>query len=106
MTTLLQFVHGRAGSRRRFQGVSSANGFAKAKRKADRVLPVTEAMLTPRQGAGKALLMPRRSVFGVGAAQKPPESAIYRAISRLEPESNLGQKGAVPMPAKRQRAGK
>src|SRR5258706_7967813 len=30
---------------------------------------------------------------------KPPKSAIYPAISRLEPDSNLGQKGALPVPS-------
>jgi hypothetical protein len=67
-----------------------------AKRKTGRVYPVTGVMLRPAPEAGKALSLPRCSVFAPLPQQKPPKSGIYPAISRLEPEFNLGQKGALP----------
>jgi hypothetical protein len=84
MTTLLQY-----------QNVPPANGFA-AERKTGRACPVTDVMLRPAREAGKALSMPRCSEFAAFWRAKPPKPAIYRAISRLEPGCNLGQKGALP----------
>jgi len=53
------------------------------------------AMLPPATGTDKAVSMPRRSVFAARLEQKPPKPAIYPAISRLEPDSDLGQKNAL-----------
>jgi len=55
-------------------------------------------MLPPADRAGKALCLPQRSRFRPQQAQNPPKSAIYPAISRLEPSCDLGQKGALPVP--------
>jgi len=66
-----------------------------AKRKAGRIHPVSEAMLPPATGTDKAVSMPRRSAFAALLEQKSAKSAIYPAISRLEPDSDLGQKNAL-----------
>jgi hypothetical protein len=46
--------------------------------------------------AGKAIFLAAAQQFNRDAAQKPLDSATYSAISRLEPSSNLGQKGPFP----------
>ena len=53
-------------------------------------------MLRPAMRADKALSSPRRSETDGTAGQNSPKSAIYRPISRLEPDCDLGQKGALP----------